>query len=191
MAGSSLFTAVLDANVLYPTLTRDLLLSLGQAGLFHARWTNTITEEWVRNLEKNRPDLRGKLGPLVVQMQAAIPDCLIEGYEPLIAAFNMPDPDDAHVVAAAVVGHADAIVTDNLRDFPAELLKPLGISVQTPDEFIANQLQLRELHALTAVKTMRARWKNPALTAEALIDLLKVRGLSLTADLLYDAKGLI
>ena len=68
MAGSSQYTAVLDANTLYPAPLRDLLLSLAVDGLYHARWTARIHEEWVRNLTRNRPELEAQLGALVELM---------------------------------------------------------------------------------------------------------------------------
>ena len=125
---------------MYPTLLRDLLLSLAKAGLFHARWTSTIHDEWTRNLAKDRPDVAAKLPAIVALMNQTIPDCLVENYEPLINCFSLPDVDDRHVLAAAVAGHADAIVTYNLRDFPLEVVAPLGIEVLHPDEFVMNQL---------------------------------------------------
>lgn len=112
MAGSARYTAVLDACVLYPAPLRDVLLSLGRAGLYHARWTNQIHNEWTRNLRAQRPDITDdKLNRTRDLMNMAIPDCLIENYEVLIDKIHLPDPDDRHVVAAAVFGHADAIVT--------------------------------------------------------------------------------
>ena len=191
MAGSARYTAILDANTLYLTLLRDLLLSLAKAGLFHARWTSTIHDEWTRNLAKDRPDVAAKLPAIVALMNQTIPDCLVENYEPLMGCFSLPDADDRHVVAAAVAGHADAIVTYNLRDFPLEVVAPLGIEGLHPDEFVMNQLQLHDFTAIEAVKQMRARWSNPSRTANELIDALERRGLPLTAAHLRLAEGLI
>jgi hypothetical protein len=95
MAGSSQYTAVLDANTLYPAPLRDLLLSLAVDGLYHARWTARIHEEWVRNLTGNRPELEPRLGALVDLMNRSVPDCLVENYEGLIeeAAPFARDPE--------------------------------------------------------------------------------------------------
>lgn len=191
MAGSARYTAVLDANVLYPTLVRDLLLSLATSNLYHARWTADIHAEWTRNLAKARPDIEARLPELVAAMNTAVPDCMVENYEPLVGSLDLPDPTDRHVLAAAIAGHADAIVTFNLKDFPAEVLSKHGIEVQHPDDFVMNQLQLQELVALDAVKRMRARWKNPERTAAELIAALEQRGLPLTAEHLRQAESLI
>ena len=118
MAGSARYTAVLDACVLYPAPLRDVLLSLGRAGLYHARWTHQIHDEWMRNLLAQRPDLaEDTLRRTRELMNTAIPDSLIENYEVLIDKIQLPDPEDRHVVAAAIIGHADAIVTFNLKTF--------------------------------------------------------------------------
>ena len=81
MAGSSRYTVILDANVLYPQLLRDTLLSLAGENLYHARWSATINDEWVRNLVKNRPELADKLLAVVKLMCDSVPDCLVTQYE--------------------------------------------------------------------------------------------------------------
>lgn len=191
MAGSARYTAILDANVLYPTLIRDTLLSLAVERLYHARWSATIHEEWTRNLLKDRPDLIGKLDVVVERMNASVPDCLVTNYQALAKLIELPDPDDRHVVAAAIVGHADAIVTFNTKDFPTAVLQPYGIDVQHPDEFVMNQLQLQQIPAIAAIKKMRARWTNPARSAQELIAAFEKRGLPMTADFLREAIALI
>ena len=191
MAGSSRFTAILDANVLYPQLIRDTLLSLAVADLYHARWSQAIHDEWTRNLVKDRPELTARLPAVVELINASVPDCLVTNYEKLVTSIELPDPDDRHVVAAAIVGHADAIVTFNTKDFPAAVLQPYGIEVQHPDEFLMNQLQLQKIPALSAIKNMRARWTNPARSAQDLITAFEMRGLPMTADLLREAITLI
>ncbi len=191
MAGSSRYTAILDANVLYPQLLRDTLLSLAVERLYHARWSVTIHDEWTRNLAKDRPDLAARLPAVIALMNASVPDCLVTNYERLANSIELPDADDRHVVAAAIVGHADAIVTFNTKDFPEAVLQPYGIEVQHPDEFVMNQLQLQKIPALSAIKKMRSRWTNPVRPAEELIAAFEKRGLPLTADLLREALTLI
>ena len=101
------FVAVYDASVLYPSTTRDLLIRIAQAGLVQARWTDAILDEVFTNLAKNRPDLNPvKLGRTRELMAGAIRDVLVVGYEPLIDALDLPDPDDRHVLAAAIRARA-------------------------------------------------------------------------------------
>lgn len=191
MAGSARFTAILDACVLCPQLVRDMLLRLAHAGLYHARWSTLIEEEWTSNLLQSKPEIRAAVERTVILMRQAIPDCLVVGHEALITGLELPDPDDRHVLAAAIAGHADAIVTFNTKDFPAEVLAVHQLEAQHPDEFIMNQLELHEIAALGAIKEMRASWKNPARSAEELVKALELRGLPQTAAYLAKASKLI
>lgn len=191
MAGSSRYTAVLDANTLYLAPLRDLLLSLAVEGLYHARWTARIHDEWVRNLARSRPEIEPRLAELVELMNRSVPDCLVEKYEGLIAGLVLPDPDDRHVLAAAIAGHADAIVTFNLKDFPADALDPYLIETIHPDDFVLNQLELRPYEALAAVKKMRARLTRPLQSAAELITTLERSGLPASAAHLRQAQALI
>jgi hypothetical protein len=192
MAGSARYTALLDANALYTAPVRDLLLSLAVAGLYSARWTSQIQNEWVTRLSQNRPEIADRLPRVIALMNQAIPDCLITNYEPLIAGIDdLPEAGDRHVLAAAIQGHADAIVTFNLKHFPAHVVSKYDIEVQHPDDFVMNQLELRQLEALEAVKNMRARLKNPVQTPDHLISTLERCRLPLTAGYLRSVCGLI
>ena len=141
MAGQANFTALLDANTLYPILTCDALPSLASTGLFAAKWSERIEQEWIRNLEADRPELAGKLLTRRDHMRCAaldweVPEAAIAEILPCL---TLPDPNDAHVLAAAIAGHADCIITFNLRDFPEPALEPFGIEVIHPDRFIVSQ----------------------------------------------------
>lgn len=191
MAGSARYTAFLDANTLYPAPLRDLLLSLAVDGLYHARWTVRIHDEWTRNLAMNRPELAERLPQLVALMHRIVPDCLIENYEALIDGLELPDAEDRHVLAAAITGHVDAIVTFNLKDFPGDVLGRYNIEAQHPDEFVLNQLELRQIDALAAIKAMRARLRRPPQSAVDLIATLERAGLPASAAHLRRAQALI
>ncbi|MBL8516097.1 MAG: PIN domain-containing protein [Betaproteobacteria bacterium] len=192
MAGSSRYTVILDACVLYPAPVRDLLLSLAVAGLYHARWTHDIQREWVRSLLASRADLtEAQLATTCEQMNRAVPDSLVESHASIIPTLSLPDPDDRHVLAAAIIGRADAIVTYNLRDFPADALHPFGIEAQHPDDFVMNQLELSKISALSAVKAMRQRLSRPPRSAAELIATLESCQLPQTAAFLREAQALI
>jgi len=192
LAGSSVYTAVLDACVLYPAPVRDLLLSLAVEGLFHARWSSRIQDEWVSNLLANRTDLtREGLAQTVDAMNQGIPDCLVVGWEALEPSVSLPDAGDNHVLAAAIRGHADTIVTFNLKDFPSDYLATFDIEAHHPDDFVLNQIELAEIPAIRAVKKMRARLKNPPKSAEELLERLRQCNLPLSADRLRHAIDLI
>jgi len=151
------YSVLYDACVLYPAPLRDLLLRLATVDLFRARWTETILDECFRNLAKNRPDLQPSLLARTRElMNAHVLDALITGYEALIPSLTLPDPTDRHVLAAAITGGVDAIITYNLTDFPAQVLKVFGIEAQHRDEFIACQLDLGPARVLTALREQRA-----------------------------------
>ncbi len=118
-------TAILDACVLYPAPLRDFFMHLALLDTFRARWTQTIHDEWMRNVLQNRPDLRREqLGRTRELMNAHVRDCLVEDYEGLIDTLELPDANDRHVLAAAIRAKADAVVTFNLKDFPKNLAAP-------------------------------------------------------------------
>ncbi|MBX9626148.1 MAG: PIN domain-containing protein, partial [Gemmataceae bacterium] len=109
--------AVYDACVLYPAPIRDLLVHLAVLDVVAARWTDAIHDEWVESLLADRPDLtRGQLERTRALMNTHVRDCLVTGYEDLVPTLTLPDPDDRHVLAAAVRAGAGAIVTFNLAD---------------------------------------------------------------------------
>lgn len=99
------FGAFYDANVLYPSELRNLLMHLALTGLFRARWSAAVHEEWISSLLANRPDLtREKLERTRRLMDQHAGDALVTGYEHLISGLQLPDPNDRHVVAAAIRG---------------------------------------------------------------------------------------
>lgn len=122
-------------------------------------------------------------------MDAAVPDCIVEGYEALIGALALPDPNDRHVLAAAIQGRANVIVTYNLADFPSDTLATYGLEAQHPDEFIAHLIDLDDQVVLTAVRKMRANLRAPPVSAEDLIARLEAREFIETAAFLRRALG--
>lgn len=160
---------------------RDFLLELATAQLFRAKWTDQIHEEWTRNVLKNRPDLSAEqLNRTKDLMNQAVMDCLVEGYEDLIPAINLPDKDDRHVLAAAIRSGADAIITFNLKDFPQKILDRYEIEVLHPDEFLHYQIGLDQAAVVVAAQRCRARLKNPPRTAEEYLATLAAQSLPKT-----------
>ena len=91
----AIYTALYDANVLYPAPLRDLLMRLAVEDVYRARWTDIIHDEWIRNVLANRPDLRPEqLERTRELMNANVRDCLVVCFESLIPALELPDPDD-------------------------------------------------------------------------------------------------
>lgn len=182
-------TAFLDACVLYPAPLRDLLLELAVSDLYRAKWSNAVHEEWISALLKNRRDLtRDRLERTRDLMNAHTRDALVMNFERLINDVELPDARDRHVLAAAITGRADLIVTINLKDFPADRLRRWGIGVQHPDEFLVRQFQAAQPAFLRALRTTRLRLRNPPKSAEEYLDTLRAQGLHVTAAALapYD-----
>jgi predicted nucleic acid-binding protein len=140
---SSNFTVLFDANVLYPAPLRDFLMRLALTDLFRAKWTNMIHDEWMRNVLKKRPELKKQLERTKQLMNSSVRDCLVEDFDHLIPTIELPDKNDRHVVAAAIQGQADMIVTFNLKDFPQSALDKYKLEAQHPDDFIFHQMVLQ------------------------------------------------
>jgi len=177
---------------LYPRLLRDVLISLAHADLYTARWTEEeIEKEWTVALLENKPGSELRIAHAVEQMRTAIPDCLVVDYESLTETLDLPDANDRHVLAAAIRGNADAIVSFNTKDFPSKVLDKFDIELQTPDQFVLNQLMLHPPRALGAIKKMRLRWERPEISATDMVSLFEKRQLAQTAAHLRDVLELI
>ncbi|MDQ2840019.1 MAG: PIN domain-containing protein [Acidobacteriota bacterium] len=176
------YTALFDANVLYPAPLRDVLMQLAITDLFRAKWSADIHREWIEALIRNEPHRdRGALERTRDLMDTNIRDCLVTGYASLIPSLKLPDGNDRHVLAAAIVGRCDVIVTQNLKDFPDSALAPYGIAVQHPDEFLCNHLNLAQGLFCSAIQRVRCRLKNPPYTTEQYLEILTGTGLVATA----------
>lgn len=163
----ALLTSLYDACGLYPAPLRDLLMHLALTDLFRAKWSNQIHEEWIRNVLANRSDLkREQLERTRELMNQHVRDCLVENFEYLIEDIILPDPNDRHVLAAAIHSGADVIVNKNLNDFPLEMLKEYGLEAQHPDDFIIQFIELSPTKVCMAVKNHRHSLKNPCKTIE-------------------------
>src|SRR3954452_22465474 len=120
----SAVVALIDANVFYSAILRDLIMQLAAERLFLARWTSRIEDEWTRNLLDNRQDVsKLQVSRTKSLMHRAVPDAIVDGYDTIMNDLHLPDADDRHVLAAAIHAHVDVIVTQNLKDFPAEALR--------------------------------------------------------------------
>jgi predicted nucleic acid-binding protein len=194
MAGTARYTAILDANVMYPVNVFDILAQFCIEGLFTAKWSKEIDDEWTRNLIVNRPDVsQDQIYKRRDRQRIALPDWEVEreNYQPLIDALDLPDANDRHVLAAAIAGHADSIVTFNIKHFPNDVLEQYDIEAIHPDDFICHQLDLIPYQALTAIKHIRLRLKKPPYTAQELLDSYEKSGLISTVTKLKDAIELI
>ena len=172
------FTVVYDANVLYPNTLRDLLIRIAQSGTVQAKWTNAILDEMTAALRRNRPDIPdARLDRLRDLMNRAVRDCLVLGYEPLIEGLKLPDPDDRHVLAAAIKAGAQVIVTRNLKDFPASDLGQWEIEAKSPDAFVLDQVGINVRAVAASVRQIADSRTNPPESVEDILTQLERDGL--------------
>lgn len=180
-------TVVYDACVLYPAPLRDLLMHLALTGLFRAKWTDAIHDEWIKSVLSNRPDLkREQLERTRELMNRNVVDALVEGYESIIETLSLPDPNDRHVLAAAIHAEAKSIVTFNLSDFPTSILARWGIEAMHPDKFVSRLLEAEFASVCNAVRLQRKNLRRPPVTAEELLKTFESQGLSSTVVRLRD-----
>ena len=128
--------AVLDACVLYPTILREVLLDVAGAGLFTPVWSARILGEWRHAAARLGPDADAVAGAEIALARARFPGAEVAAEEGAALAYDLPDPADRHVVAAALLAQAGLIVTANLRDFPRRALAPAGLAGTHPDDFL-------------------------------------------------------
>ena len=158
-----MFTATLDTSVLWPSLQRDLLLSLAIEGTYRPTWSSAILDELqfheeAKLVKRGMPvaEAGRRAATLIAAMRREFADAEVDGWQPLEGTFGLPDPDDEHVLAAAVIAGAGAIVTENLKDFPADRIPP-GIQVLSAREFAKNTVALNPRLALAAVHEIASR----------------------------------
>jgi predicted nucleic acid-binding protein len=171
--------AFLDASVLYPVSLRGLLMRLTLARTYQARWSAKIHEEWIRAVLRDNPaipiarlyDLRDAMD------RRAGDDVVVTGYEPLIETLTLPDPDDRHVLAAAIAGEANIIITHNLRDFPEATLAAHKIQAMHPDQFIRHLIDISPAKVLEIVHDQHMSLTKPPMSMPELLALFEKIGL--------------
>lgn len=174
------FSVVLDTCVLYPAHLRDTLLRLAERGLYRALWSDDIVEELRRNLEEHGI-APGPVSRLIGEMTAAFPDAAVSGHRSLVDGLTC-DPKDRHVLAAAVRAGASAIVTFNVKDFPADSVDPYEIEVIDTDTFLLDLLDLAP-RAVTDELARQAKANRRApKTLPGLLDALAKAGAPSFAD---------
>jgi len=185
MINYPLFTALLDANVLYPAGIRDILIQPAVYDLYRPKWSSDIFREWMRtDQRKNKNHDPQKVRSTQTQLESFFFDAQITGYERLISGPDLPDPDDRHVLAAARQCECDLIVTWNVSDFPADIVDPFGIDVYDPDEFLITLFEAHPQEILESVRAIRKKLKNPAYSVDEYLEMRLNDGLITTVSIL-------
>ena len=174
---------VYDANVLYPAHLRDLLMRLAVGDLVQAHWSGQIHKEWMRNVHADYPDITWEdLEYTRSEMDRALPDARMHGHHSLTEDLTLPDPDDRHVLAAAIHAGADYIVTFNLSDFPEARLDPHGLEATGPDQLASILVDRVPEQVLETAARHRASLRKPPLSPDEYLQALRNGGLEETAD---------
>jgi predicted nucleic acid-binding protein len=187
----STFTVVFDSNVLFSIRLTSLLMELAMSGLFRARWSADIHREWMAAVSTARDIPAEALSTRRDCMDESVPDGCVEGYEPLIDGLTLPDPNDRHVLAAAIRCGARVIVTFNESDFPADVLNPFGIHTRNADDFIIEVDAVDSGILIAAAKADLAHYQNPPLSPDEYVEGLKACGLKKVAEYLQKMKVLL
>jgi predicted nucleic acid-binding protein len=184
MIHSEKITAVLDTNVIYPAIVRDVLFWFAHYELFIPKWSVHIFDEWKSVME--RKGVASEIAEKRVQVaNLAFPDALVSNYHYLLSTVTLPDSKDCHVLAAAIKINANAIVTNNLKDFPADYLAEFGLVAKSADDFLTDIIDLNQQQALNAFREMVLHKKNPELSVYQVLEILRKSGLNDTANYLH------
>ncbi|RZW07902.1 MAG: PIN domain-containing protein [Rhodobacteraceae bacterium] len=127
---------LIDACVLYPTFLRELITEWAATGGFTPLWSDRILEEWRRAAARNGPADQRIAEAEIAALSARFPAAIVAVDARTEAALHLPDPDDNHVLAAAIDGGADELLTLNVRDFPTNALAAHDLMRRHPDEFL-------------------------------------------------------
>lgn len=171
-----------DANVLYSSALRDLLMQLAVDGTIVLRWSDAVQDEWTTAVLRDRPDLVARLRRTRLVMAENLPDACVTGYGDLVPTLTLPDPADRHVLAAAVHAEADALLTFNLKDFPVDAEHHRPVTVH-PDEFLVTLISAAPDRVRLAVHQILDRLKTPPLSVDQYCAALSRIGLKKSAQL--------
>ena len=148
--------ALLDACVLYPTVTREVLLNVAKEGLFTPLWSPRILEEWARAARKIGPEGEPQARAEIALLKANWPNAEVFPNEGDMARLWLPDENDIHVLAAAIAGSADVLITFNAQDFPRNTLADEGVNRDGPDHFLFELWQREPKKVVAAVARVHA-----------------------------------
>jgi predicted nucleic acid-binding protein len=179
--------AVLDACVLFPTVLREILLGVAGKGLYEPLWSDRILREWVLATAKLGPLAQVQAEGDATLLRAAFPRACLRDRPEIEARLLLPDPNDLHVLAVAIAGHADAIITFNAADFPRHILAEEGIDRRDPDGFLWQLWSFHPAEVSQVVAAVHATAERMAGTQLSAKSLLKRAKLPRLAKALYPA----
>jgi predicted nucleic acid-binding protein len=175
-----------DANVLYASAPRDILIELALDGVIHLFWSPAVLDEMIRALTRTRPEYtREKALRLTAAMTTVLPDAWVLPPDVPVTTVGLPDPDDEHVALAAHQAECDTILTFNIADFPAERLATLKppLTATHLDVFLLELLTTRAAVVLPIIERVRQNLLTPPMTVAQYANSLARSGLPQTAEL--------
>lgn len=166
----AIYAAVLDACVLVPISLADTLLRTAEKQLYRPIWSDRILDETRAAIEIVHPDLDPALiDRRIWHMNETFPGARVENFESIEAGLLLPDEDDNHVLAAALRGRGQAVVTANIRDFPRDYLDSMDIEAISPDDFLLNQLDLATRPVLDSIVEQAQATRSPSRSIEEVL----------------------
>lgn len=170
-----MFSAVLDTSVIFPARLNDTLLSFAEQQMYRPLWSEAILRELRESRARTYPHRDPQLVELrVLAMSRAFPDASVAGWKKTAEeiAHLLPDPHDAHVIAAARIGGAEFIVTDNLKDFPPKTLAEWGLSAISADQFLVKLWRSDSNAGSQALRMQSLRMLKPPLSPQEILEQL-------------------
>jgi len=167
---------VLDACVLFPTVLREILIGTAATGAFTPLWSARILEEWARATRRLPSGAEAVARTEIAILRADWPASEIAPPPDLVETLSLPDADDRHVLAAAIAGGADVLMTLNRRDFPTRTLARHGVLLREPDGFLA-ELNTEGVDMAAVVARVQARAEAVSGREQPIRPLLKRAGL--------------
>ncbi len=170
--------ALIDTNILYSAGIRDILLQVAISELFEPKWSPDIRDELIDTFRKIRPDINPqRIERIWTEMNHFFPKANITGYEYLIDDLDLPDPDDRHVLAAAIHAACGYIVTEDRKHFPLVALESYGVIRLRPDDFLLMLLHSNPDDFIDAVRVVMARLTSPPYSVEEYLTMRTQDGL--------------
>ena len=166
-------------------------MHLALTDLFKAHWTEQIHEEWINSLLRTGKYQRDKLERAKALMNMHVRDAIVTDYEAFIETVDLPDPNDRHVLAAAIRCNADAIITINLKHFPPSALNAYGVEPLHPDDFIYYQIDMEPAICCSAFKQQRQALKKPPMDVNTFLGKLQNQQLPQTVAKLKEFEALL
>lgn len=185
-------SAVLDADCLHKLYLRGLLIWLASYRLYRPRWTAEILDETIRSIVRRFPSDQARIDSYIRFSAARFPEAEIVGYQHLVGTLDCLDPEDEHVLGAAIIGMADSLVTFNLKDFPNNTKKLYGVEVIHPDDFLMNLAEKNPEVFLDATAKWCAGYQSPALSVPELSEAMRQLGcLNFAKYLLFEGEAIL